>query len=200
MKQLLFLLVVFLSVTFIVACGPSTPLPPTPTATSSVPTTQPTGNAKATENAIISHMFATMTASAPTATRATGFTATPARPTLAPTATRPRAAAATPRPATPVPGPAGSGTAPASGDPYLRQIPKGQGAILVVNYIGNRSAYFTIAGSRYEIKSNDKYLIVLAPDEYTFSVQVPGVANGGWSDVIQVTADRYQTYSVTLPQ
>ncbi len=154
----------------------------------SPPTSLPTVNARATEAVIISHIFATMTASAPTPV------APEATPTRRPTfvATRP--------PVAPNPTPTGGAPAKATADPYLAQIPKGMGGILVVNYVGNRDASFTIAANTYTIKANDKALVVIAPGRYPVSLSVSGVPEASRSGTIEVTADHYTTYPITLPE
>jgi hypothetical protein len=206
MTRPVFLVSAFLIAAVIAACEPVTPAPKnasaTPTSqatsqpnnqpngqTSGQPTSQPTVNARATEAVIISHIFATMTASAPTTDVAA---ATPTRrSTAAPT----RAQAAT----NPTPS-AGGPAAKATADPYLAQIPKGMGGILLANYIGNRDATFTISDKTYTVGANAKTLIVIAPGRYNFSLSVPGVPEAGRSETVQVEADRYTTYSITLPE
>ncbi len=186
----------------IAACEPATPAPknvsttPTSQATSQPnnppsgqPTSQPTVNARATEAVIISHIFATMTASAPTA-------ALPAATATSRPATVPTKAQAGPNPTSS----AGQPATKATTDPYLSQIPKGMGGILVANYIGNRDATFTISDKTYTIASNSKTLIVISPGRYNFSLSVSGVPEANRSETAQVEADRYTTYSITLPE
>ncbi len=194
MKRPVFLVFVFLIAATIAACAPAT-LPPTPTAApTAVP---PTVNAQATEAVIISHVFATMTASAPAPTAVPVFTPSPTlRPTTAPT--RPRTVVrATNTPAPPGPPPASSKP---TGDPFLAQIPPGMGGILVVSYVGDREVNFTITNKLYPVPPNGKTLIVLAPGDYPFSVRIPVIPGAGWSDSIEVTAGRYQTYPVSWPR
>ncbi len=204
MNRPVFLVSAFLIAAAIAACEPVTPAPknvsttPTSQATSqpnsqpnAQPTSQPTVNARATEAVIISHIFATMTASAPTAVLPS---ATPTRrPTVAAIATRPPAATNPP--------PSTGGPAPkATTDPYLAQIPKGMGGILLANYIGNRDAVFTISDKTYTVAANSKTLIVIAPGRYSFSLSVLGVPEANRSESVDVTADHYTTYSITLPE
>lgn len=188
------LLVVFVLALFVVACGPVTPTP-APTTPTTVVTVVPTVNAKATENAIISHVFATMTAAVPAPTNAPVVIVQPTatrKPTVKATTAPAAKATATPiRPA---------GPPPATSDPYLMQIPKGSGAILAVSYVGNRDANFTIADKTYVVPANGKTLIVLAPGHYTFTVQLPAMPDGSKTDIIDIVADRYITYSIVAPQ
>lgn len=197
MKHPMFLLVC-VSLILLVACGPGTPAPIPPTV---LPTIQPPSNFRATESSIISHVFATMTASAPTPTKP------PVAPPTAepkPTATpRPRATAAV-KAATPprVPVPPGGNLTPPTpqGDPYLAQIPKGKGGFLVVNYVGDHSAIVTFSPNKYTIAPNGTQLIILDPGSYSYSVQVDGVPGGGSTGTVDIKADKYTKYSVTLPQ
>ena len=191
-KQSMFLLVC-VSLILLVACGPGTPQP---TPATVLPTTQPTLNFRATESSIISHVFATMTASAPTATKppAVPPTAEP-KPTATP---RPKATAAVKATAPPAPPPPGA-PKPTT-DPYLSQIPKGKGGFLVVNYIGDHSAIVTFSPNKYTVAPNGTQLIVLDPGTYNYSIQIDGVPGGGSTGTITITADKYTKYSVTLPQ
>lgn len=191
-KRPMFLLVC-VSLISLVACGPGTPLP---TPATVLPTTQPTVNFRATESSIISHVFATMTASAPTATKppAVPPTAEP-KPTATP---RPRATAAVKATVPPAPPP--PGVPKPTGDPYLSQIPKGKGGFLVVNYIGDHSAIVTFSPNKYTVAPNGTQLIVLDPGTYNYSVQIDGVPGGGSTGTVDITADKYTKYSVTLPQ
>lgn len=179
----------FLVLLLAAACVPTTPAP-TPTVPG--PTTAvPTANARATEAAIISHVFGTMTASAPTATRPAAATATTAAAKATAAPVKPKATvkpAVVPTQAVVVP--------KATTDPFLAQIPAGKGGLLIVNYFGS-SAFFTIAGTVYEIPGNGNALVVLDPGPYTFSVQVPGAANGAWNDTIQIVQNRYDKYQLT---
>ncbi len=206
MKRSVFLVCALLIAASIAACEPATPAPKNGTTTptsqpnaqttsqpnvqmTSQPSGQPTVNARATEAVIISHIFATMTAGAPTAAPSD---ATPARKaTTAPS--KPQVTKSTPPP------PGGQATPKETADPYLAQIPKGMGGILIANYIGNRDAIFTIADKSNTIKANSKALIVIAPGRYNFSLSVPGVPEANRSETVDVAADAYTTYSLTLP-
>lgn len=204
MNRPVFLVSALVIAAAIAACEPATPAPknvsPTPTSqvtsqpsqpnqSSGQSTSQPTVNARATEAVIISHIFATMTASAPTPIVST---AVPTR--------RPATVASKPPVAT-NPTPSSGGPAPkATSDPYLAQIPKGMGGILVANYVGNRDATFTIASNTYTIKANDKTLLVIAPGRYSFSLSVTGVPEASRTETVDVAADHYTTYSITLPE
>ena len=197
MKRKIFLVVTFLLVVLIAACAPTTPTPPTPPSTGGVTpplplaaTAVPTANFRATEASIISHVFATLTATAPTRVPPPAVSPTPTRrPTTAPVVK------ATTRPASPVapslPAPPGP-----TADPYLPQIPKGKGGVVVANYVGGRDAVFTINIKAYTIPSNGKQLIVLDPGTYNFSAQIVG-GGGGWSDAMQIIADQYRMYPIT---
>ncbi len=198
MKRPVFLVSALLVVASVAACEPATPAPKSATATPtsqvtsqpvSQATPQPTVNARATEAVIISHIFATMTASAPQAPAAT---ATPTRRLVVSTPQ----AKATPKTTAPT----GPANPPPTSDPYQAQIPKGMGGILIANYIGNRDATFTISDKAYTVTPNAKTLVVIAPGRYNFSLNVPGVAEASRSDIVEVVADHYTTYSVTLPQ
>ncbi len=191
MKRIL--LVVFVLALLVVACGPVTPTPE-PTTPTTVPTVAPTVNAKATENAIIAHVFATMTAAVPVATSAP-VVVVPATPTRKPTV-KPTTAAVVKATATPLRPVAPTG---ATADPWMAQIPRGSGAILAVSYVGNRDANFTIADKTYVVPAMGKTLIVLAPGHYNFTVQLPAMANGSKTDQIDIVADRYITYSIVAP-
>ncbi len=198
MKRPVFLVSALLVAASVAACEPVTPVPktatPTPTsqATSQpiAPATPlPTVNARATEAVIISHIFATMTAAAP--------------PGAEPSATLTRRsvlstpqAKATPKTSAPT----GQTNPAPTTDPYLAQIPKGMGGILIANYIGNRDAIFTISDKAYTITPNSKTLVVIAPGRYNFSLNVSGVQDANRSDIVEVVSDHYTTYSVTLPQ
>ncbi len=188
------LLVVFVLALLVAACGPVTPTAePTPPTT--VATLVPTVNFRATENLIIAHVFATMTAVAPPPPTSVPVVAAPATATKKPTV-RTTTAAVAKATATPIrPG----GPPAATGDPWLAQIPKGSGAILAVSYVGNRDTNFTIAGKTYVVPANGKTLIVLAPGHYTFTVQIPAWAKGSKTDVIDIVADRYILYSIVAP-
>ncbi len=94
----------------------------------------------------------------------------------------------------------GQPAAKVTADPYLAQIPKGMGGILLANYVGNRDATFTISDKTYTVGANAKTLIVIAPGRYNFSLNVPGVPEAGRSETVEVGADRYTTYSITLPE
>jgi hypothetical protein len=74
------------------------------------------------------------------------------------------------------------------------------GGILIANYIGNRDAVFTISDKAYTVAPNAKTLAVIAPGRYNFSLSVSGVPEASRSETVQVEADRYTTYSVTLPE
>jgi hypothetical protein len=213
-KRKTMLLLALLLAISISACAPTTPASHTPTVGPTSPAAvQPTSNSnfKATEAVIISHIFATMTASAPTpmppppvqpASTSKSATATP----------RPRATATT-KPANTVPPPPPSAPKPTT-DPYRDQITKGNGGILVVNYIGDHDATFTVAGQVKTVKSNDKVFFVVPVGHQNFSVSIPGVTNikapplpgtqitfvngSGWSDTLDVPADDYITFPLAL--
>ncbi len=192
MKRLGLSVLLIATASIAVACGsPTTPTPPPTTA----PTVTPTANFKATEGAIVAHVFATLTASAPTATRA---------PIVVPATTAPKPTN-TPRPAAPRPTntrplPAAPSTPKPTVDPYLAQIPKGMGGVLLSNFIGTQDATFTINGQMYSVPSNGKKLVVVAPGTYTYSVVVPGIAEVSKSDVMTITAGEYVSYSIAINQ
>ncbi len=191
MKRLgLFVLLLLVAISA-AACG--SPVTPTPSPTIT-PTVAPTANFAATEGAIVSHVFATLTAAAPTATRAPIVvpTAVP-KPTntLKPAAPKPTSTRALPStPAAPK----------ATVDPYLAQIPKGMGGVLISNFIGTQDATFTINGQMYSIPSNSKKLVVVEPGTYNYSVVVPGIAEVSKSDVMTITAGQYISYSIAINQ
>ncbi len=190
-----FLVSVFLVACLIAACEPATPAPKTLTTTptsiaTSQPTTAPTVNARATEAVIISHVFATMTAVASSSNSSDSAAAT-RKPTAAPTRGR---AATNPPP------PVAQATPKATADPYAAQIPKGMGGILVVNYVGNHDATFNIADKAYTVPPNGRTLVLVWPGRYNYSLSVPGVPEASRSETIDIVADRYTTYSVTVPE
>ncbi len=191
------LLVVFVLALAVVACGPVTPTP-APTPPTTVPTVAPTVNFKATESLIIAHVFATMTAVAPPPPTSAPVVVVPATATRRPTA-RPTTAAATKATATPI-RPAGP-PGPTS-DPWLAQIPKGSGAILFINYVGNRSADITIASLNIKqtVDPNGKYLLVLPPGQYVVTVQIAATPGGSSNQVMNVVADRYILYNIIAPE
>jgi hypothetical protein len=189
-KQLVLLAIALFVSALAAGCGsPSTPIPPTPTGG---PTAAPTANFRATEAVIIAHVFGTMTASAPTATKPPPPTATSAaRPTATP---RPRVTAApTRRAASPTP----AAPKPTT-DPILSQIPKGKGGILVINYFGDKPVVFSIASTQRTVDPQTQMLILVDPGSYNYSVQVPGVRGGSWSAKIDVPKDNYVTFPVSL--
>ncbi len=194
MKQLTPIIFLVLSATLATGCGsPATPVASTATSAPAIASATPTLNFRATEAAIIAHVFGTMTASAPTATRPLPPTpTTAAKPTATPRTARPTTASPrTTAPATPT-GPK------ATADPVLSQIPKGMGGILVINYFGDKQVVFSIGGTQRTIDPNTRMLIILAPDHYNFSVQIPGVNRGSWSAPIDVPKDNYVPYPISL--
>ncbi len=72
------------------------------------------------------------------------------------------------------------------------------GGILVVNYFGDKQVIFSIAGTQRSIDPGTQMLIIVAPDHYTFSVQIPGVNRGSWSAPIDIPKDNYIPYPVSL--
>ncbi len=207
-KSLLFIVLVIAG---LAACAPpTTPTPQTATPAVTGPTVQPTLNFRATEALIVAHVFATLTASAPTPVPPPPVQPTAAR--VAPTAA-PKAKA-TPKPTNTVPAPAATAAPKATLDPFLSQIPKGMGGLVVANYIGDHDATVTIAGQTKMVKSNEKALFVLVPGNYSFSISVPGVTgivipplngvqlpptNGSsWSDSRDIAADQYFLYPLAL--
>lgn len=199
--QLVLLVMGILGVVAASACAPLTPTPAvTPTGgPTGQPTGQPTQNFRATEAVIISHVFATMTASAPTAVRvvSTPIVAATSPAKGAATATKPKVttkATNTPAPIAPKP----------TVDPYLAQIPKGKGGILVISYVGT-TANFTIPGAGCpgdgcQVDPNGRRLIVVDPGPYNISVQIIGPPGGSWTDTVNVIANDYVTYSLVNRQ
>ncbi|MBI4789950.1 MAG: hypothetical protein HY782_23195 [Chloroflexi bacterium] len=189
MKRTMFRASLFLLAVLVAACAPATPTPLVTPTQPLPPTATPTANFRATEQVILSHVFGTLTAAAPTR-----VSPPPESPAATPRVTT-APARATVRPANTVPPPP-SGPQPTA-DPYLPQIPKGKGGVVVANYVGGRDTTFTINGKAYIVPSNGKQLIILDPGVYTFSVQIIGVSGGAWSDSMAISADQYRTYNVT---
>lgn len=195
MKRLGLFVLLLMTVFSAAACG--SPVTPTPGITpTTVPTVVPTSNFQATEGAIVAHVFATLTASAPTATRVPAVSV-PATTAPKPTNTvRPAA----PRPTNTRALPTAPAAPKATVDPYLAQLPKGMGGVLVENFIGTQLATFNINGQMYTIPANGKKLVVVEPGTYNYSIVVPGIAEVTRSDVMTITAGQYISYSIAINQ
>lgn len=176
MQRCVIALLVFVTI----SCAPGATPTPVP----------PTLDLRATETRIAANIFATQTASAPTATRIATLTRTPTAsltPTTSSKSVTPIKRSPTPT-ATPRAGP--------TIDPLVKEIPKGMSGVIVYNYISNQSVNFTLQGKLTIVPPNDKRLVVIAPGKYTYTLNVPG--RGGWNDDIEMLADQYRWIPVYL--